>query len=108
MKRILKFDERSVQFAVVDESGGMHFHVRLSDHSDCGIERHGRRAIGSNTTAEPTHTYCWLLEGPCWHDGSTLVAREYWLPTFIACNETGDFEPLWRKLETRCRSEFAA
>lgn len=89
MKRILKTNERSILFGVVGELGGVHFHVSHTNKSVCGIEIH-------------------ILDGPCEHDGSTLVAREFWLPRFEMCNQGGDFEPLYAALERECAERFQA
>ena len=31
---------------------------------------------------EPSQSECWLLEGPCWHDGTSLYFRERIAPHF--------------------------
>ncbi len=44
-----------------------------------GIEMHSRKQLYDWLT-EPSHTDCWLLKGPCWHDGSSLQFSEQIAP----------------------------
>lgn len=39
-----------------------------------GIEIHSPKRIYGD--GEPNHKDCWLLKGPCWHDGSSLQFSE--------------------------------
>lgn len=94
MKRVMHINRDEVLIGVVGKQGGVHFHARHNNQRSCGIEFHKRAGSGSDN--------CWLLDGPCEHDGSTLVAREKWLPLFQECNKSGDFEPLFAALEVEC------
>lgn len=98
MRRELRINESQVLFAVAGERGGVHFHVDPARLDRCGIEQHRRIEKGER---------CWLLDAPCEHDGSTLAARETWLPVYVSCNSTGDFEPLYEALEAYCVKCFA-
>lgn len=75
------------QWSITGSRGGIHVHGWWSEssfRSDWlgGIEGHSptRREYDSE---EPSHEHCWLLHGPCWHDGSSLQFNEqiaYMLP----------------------------
>lgn len=41
-----------------------------------GIEVHSRTPLYDFGSKEPSHTDCWLLKCPCWHDGSSLQFSE--------------------------------
>ena len=42
-----------------------------------GVEVHSPKPIYESVWAqEPSHTDCWLLHGPCWHDGTSLYFSE--------------------------------
>lgn len=49
-----------------------------------GIEFHSRTAPPSSPHDAPSQDHCWLLEGPCWHDGSSMYAEERYLPKFLS------------------------
>lgn len=41
-----------------------------------GIEIHSRKPLYDFGSQEPSHSDCWLLKCPCWHDGSSLQFSE--------------------------------
>jgi hypothetical protein len=41
-----------------------------------GIEGHAKSPADYQDAEKPTHNLCWLLLGPCWHDGSSLQFSE--------------------------------
>ena len=45
-----------------------------------GLEVHYAEKPSHCNDDLPDHEYCRLLCGPCWHDGSSLVAEEHWIP----------------------------
>lgn len=73
-------------FSAVDERGGMHFWVQRS-FMDCvrehfgGVECH-YRSPPEYMSREFGGDECWLLNAPCWHDGSSLLASEKWIPVW--------------------------
>lgn len=42
-----------------------------------GIEVHYGSAPEYMNNEKPSHDRCWLLDKPCWHDGSSLYFSEY-------------------------------
>lgn len=67
-------------WSVVNAAGGIHLHI--SQHGESvygGLELHSRTPLYGSDRA-PTGENCWLIGGPCWHDGSSLAAEEYWIP----------------------------
>lgn len=79
-------------WSLVGERGGVHVSGWLTPplaghYSEPrwmgGIEGHSPipHEYGSET---PSHDHCWLIGGPCWHDGSSLQFSEQlapWLPS---------------------------
>lgn len=56
-----------------------------------GIEIHSpKRLYESDWAAEPSHVDCWLLNGPCWHDGSSLYFSEKIEPLLRHANDPFD------------------
>lgn len=107
LQRRMAVNPDRICLGVVDEVGGIHFWTQLSRSEICGIEQHGRKPLYDWSDPKvPDNNDCWLLGGPCWHDGSSLVAEEVYLPIYLRCNESGDFEPLWKKLEGEHRRRF--
>lgn len=70
---------REHHWSVVGPDGGIHIHGARSEFFggrwSGGVEMH-RRAPGEYEGQEPSHTECWLLKAPCWHDGTSLYFSE--------------------------------
>lgn len=76
-------------FSAVCPQAGMHFWVQDTDDAARrilgqrhfgGLEIHYRKPTGYRQNEPPDNEDCWLLGGPCWHDGSSLAAEEIWIP----------------------------
>lgn len=51
-----------------------------------GIECHSPKPIYEHSEeSKPHHDNCWLLEGPCWHDGSSLQFSDEIEPMLRDC-----------------------
>ncbi len=77
-------------WSVVGVKGVVHLHITAStDRSPAhgGIEIHYRQPPDCMKDQPPTHDNCWLLNQPCWHDGSSLQVEETWIPLW---NNLGD------------------
>ncbi|PZQ99178.1 MAG: hypothetical protein DI533_00270 [Cereibacter sphaeroides] len=68
-------------WSVVGPLGGIHIWAASSpagfDREEKyygGVEVHSRKPMYGAT--EPSHQECWLLGGPCWHDGTSLYFSE--------------------------------
>lgn len=48
----------------------------------------------SHDKLEPNRKSCLLLGKPCYHDGTSLWASEYWLPLYKSLSEESFFEHL--------------
>ena len=74
------------QWSIKDERGGIHIHAWLSQPTASfgtewmgGIECHWAeppKDSGWFDKNKPSQRHCWLLGGPCWHDGSSLQFSE--------------------------------
>lgn len=100
----------TTSFIVIGDVGALSLNIsQVSNDREpsAGLETHLRYSLGS----APSHDRCHVLGGaPCWHDGTSLYASEYWLPKFIGgmsdeemlrrlCKEADDqFEGLRIKL----------
>jgi hypothetical protein len=67
-------------WAIKNDKGAIHIHAALSEfpgeHSWIGgVEVHSPVPF-EYSSAEPNHKNCWLLGGPCWHDGTSLYFSE--------------------------------
>ena len=94
-------------YAVIGPLGAIQFHHWIGDdpmsRDLAGLETHYAAASKPDYLGEGSHhDICWLLEAPCWHDGTSLWAMEYWLPMF---REVGE-EWLWNRLERQYREIF--
>ena len=67
-------------WALKNDAGAIHIHAALSEfrgeHSWIGgVEVHSPVPF-EYSSKEPNHEHCWLLGGPCWHDGTSLYFSE--------------------------------
>lgn len=77
----------AVTDSIIKVAAHLWVHVNSDGAAYGGVEHHcGFREDWQD--AEPGDKHCWLLNGPCWHDGSSLAA-ERWIRRF---NEDGDIE----------------
>jgi hypothetical protein len=88
-------------YAIVGSLGAVEFHFFKDKPEIGGLEIHYRNCP-SYQNGGPHFGDCYLLNAPCWHDGSSLWAMEYWCPNF---KEFGK-EWLWNKLEQHYKEIF--
>jgi len=103
-------------WACVGRAGAVHISIRpstlrRSDGEDAfigGLEVHSRKPF-SYSDPEPDHNDCWLLKGPCWHDGTSLYVSEVVIPFWLVDPENNErmFKFLKRDYETRFSAEAA-
>ncbi len=62
-----------------------------------GVEIHYAKPPDHLHEKIPSHDHCWLLDGPCWHDGSSTHASEVWIPRWLGCR--GDNELMLKMLQ---------
>lgn len=91
--------------------GGIHVHIRpykssggLIEHS-AGLEVHYAFPPESMKDRAPDHQRCWLIERPCWHDGTSLFAQEQLVPLFLADAHDSIFSEMFRWAETHLEEE---
>ena len=72
-----------------------------------GMEAHYRAPPEYRANDCPDHDRCWLLEGPCWHDGSSRqVSEEICQPYYLDALNNANHEPFFSFLKDRYRSWF--
>lgn len=65
-------------WTLVGDKGGVHIWAQFSSDTVFGTKCYGGCEVHFKTKPyefypdEPQHEKCWLLGGPCWHDGSSL------------------------------------
>lgn len=80
-------DQWEHQWAIVGFGGGAHLHIRpyvrdgITEYS-AGLEMHFAAPPVYSKDKAPSHVPCWLIKVPCWHDGTSLYAQEYFVPLF--------------------------
>jgi hypothetical protein len=103
IKQIMRFGGERIIFGVTRDGFGVHFWVegRFSDSARLfgGVEFHWPNRPSWERCDNEGNRMCWLTKQQCWHDGSSLMAEERFIPVFRDCNESGDFRPLWFRLE---------
>jgi len=95
------------RWAVIGPAGAVDFHcnnVSIGHGIDWigGIEEHRREPDKYQVGKPPDHTDCRLLEGNCWHDGSSLYASEVLIPILKQRGE----DALWTQLEAEYRERL--
>lgn len=107
------YDDRELHmWSVVGARGGIHIHITSSNSSDDdpdmqyfgGLEIHYRRPPAYKSEDAPSQDNCWLLGGPCWHDGMSLYAREVIIPFWQTAPH--DHQRMFRFLQQEYRKRF--
>lgn len=101
-----------VAFIVKDARGAVHFHFRIDEtpsgfderFSCAGVETHYAAPPEYMRDQPPSQEHCQYLDAPCWHDGTSLWARDRWLPGF----RIGGTEWVWTALERQHAETFGA
>ena len=90
---------------LVGEKGGLNFHVSILENKQygpsAGLEFHSFAGKGS-----PSHTPCWLLGGPCWHDGTSSYAMDTLWPVIEPMLAAGEHRTIFRVLESEADRYF--
>lgn len=97
-------------YIVCGREGSIDFHVfdkpfdERSGERIGGVEFHHRTPLDYMDANKPSHECCWTMldKGPCWHDGTSLWASEYWIPLL----EQGGEEAVFRRLEQQYTETF--
>jgi hypothetical protein len=85
---------------------GLHLHIsemvdgykpEYGPETSGGIGIHYRTPPDYMKDDAPSCNPCWLIGGPCWHDGSSMQATEFWIPFWLA--NRNDHERMFRALE---------
>jgi hypothetical protein len=94
--------------------GALHLHVSIYKETDpsCGLEyHHTARALQMPkfsylANAAPGHLNCPMTGGQCWHDGTSLYAREHLWPLAEFHLRNGDHDSIFRMLEREYEDHF--
>lgn len=93
---------------VIGRKGAIHLHINDSGPEygySAGLECHYRSPPDYMENDAPSHDECWVLKCPCWHDGTSLYAQEFFLPIWqISPN---DHEAMFRLLEREYEKRFS-
>lgn len=107
-------DELALRWAIIGDAGAVEFQgiahcVGMNDRDaynlsfkPYGIEYHFRTPPEYSAGKPADHENCWLIGGPCWHDGSSMAADDLTSHT-ICCNR---FASIWSWLEQRYTEMF--
>lgn len=93
---------------IVGPKGGVHFHVSMTDgYGDtAGLEFHFMAPPSGMENDAPSQLKCWLLNCPCWHDGTSLYASETLWPMIKPMLANGDHDTIFRFLQQEYESHF--
>lgn len=93
-------------WSFVCAKGAVNFHA--STYSDnepsCGLEFHF--VSPPHGDEAPAHLDCELTGGRCWHDGTSLYAKETLWPMIEPLLLSGDHEMIFRFLEQDANRQF--
>ena len=94
------------QWQMVCQRGGLHFTVgRIGDGEFwAGLEVHSLTPLYEDSA--PSHSPCWLLGAPCWHDGTSSYALETLWPEIKAYLANGDHKSIFQVLECEANRRF--
>jgi len=109
-----EFSKRHV-WTVIGRHGAIHLHISEvsmgSDKPDSisgGVEYHYRVPPEYMSDDAPSHDRCSILQGPCWHDGTSSWATDHWIPLWQAAPHEHDrmFELLQGAMEKHITAEW--
>jgi len=69
-------------WSLADKTGGIHISANVMEWTSGGrdwiggCETHYAAPPDYMKADKPSHEHCWVLGGPCWHDGSSLYFSE--------------------------------
>ena len=77
-----KFRRWAWSYEIVGEHGSCQLHVEeyKDEEFSAGLEYHYRKPPEYMKNQPPSHDNCFLNKGPCWHDGTSFYAMDYYLP----------------------------
>ena len=71
-------------YQCVGNEFGLEFWVRVINGSMFGgLEMHYRTAPDYMDRKHPSHEHCHVIDGPCWHDGTSLYAHDVIIPIWL-------------------------
>ena len=106
-----RFDNPEHIWTCTGSLGAMHFHATdLGEEYEgkhgirfsAGLEIHSRAPLSDTAPNEK----CWLIGGPCWHDGTSLYAQERVVPYWR--QEPDNHERMFRFLEREYENRFVS
>lgn len=83
------FNHWNHRWIIVGNNIAAHLDIRPYQIKDgpieysAGLEIHYGQPPDYMADEAPHHEECWLLHGPCWHDGTSLYAQEEFVPIFL-------------------------
>jgi hypothetical protein len=81
----------AIEFWFTDRGQGADYYRYLG-----GVETHQRKPFEYSSDKEaPDHDKCDVLSGPCWYDGTSLWAMEYWIPEVLRYDNWQEAEELF-------------
>lgn len=94
-----------------NELGGVHIWASKHTYKDGFVEYMGGVEVHYATPPEHAdycghHDDCWLLKGPCWHDGSSLWFRENLADQMLRFGPDAMQERIYGELRYWHRSKF--
>lgn len=105
-----RFGSSQHHWQVVGPVGGVSFHASVSDagkyETSCGLEFHHSARAGMFKDQAPHHRNCDVIGEPCWHDGTSLYAKESLWPMIESYLSTGDHSAVFRILEGEYARHF--
>ena len=104
LKHVRNFHNDRLNWAVVGPAGGIHVWC-IADFSYGGVEQHSSPPT-YDPDKKPDSEDCWLLNAPCWHDGSSVYWRDSWRQTVGFAVWDGNDEAIWRRLEYEYQRRF--
>jgi hypothetical protein len=111
----MRFLRPEHSWELVGRCGGLHLHIQDSgdehaakygDRYSGGLEIHYRQPPDFMRDNAPSHSPCWLLHCPCWHDGTSLYVSERIIPMWNGGRMTPD--EMFRFLEREADERFLA
>lgn len=86
-------------YEIVGRFGALQLHIKEYENNlHAGLEIHYIQPL-SHMRDVPSNMDCWLTKTPCWHNGTSLYAEEYFLPHFTRQNHQEMFDLLTQEAD---------
>ena len=106
-----RFGDNMCTYQIVGAKGAVELNITRYKTSgeeyeyQAGLEFHFRQPPVYMKDEAPHHETCHCFNAPCWHDGTTSYAKEYYLPLFLSQSHSAIFLSMVKDADEKFEDE---